>query len=449
MDYKKLSEVTLAHLEKCELTGESFADYIDYSIPYERAIRIQGFQSDQLIREACKILRENGYCTRTGRLDIHINNIIANILNYKNRYNVHYFYYPAHKNEYYVPKRYNPLRITYNPFRASIEGLIEVGFIKRVKGFYSRKKKKGKRSRLGATKRFLDLIQRHGVKFENVSQEKVELIQLKNNDKKLIDYEDNEFTIKSRKILIKHNKLLKKTKIVLPQIKQVQDYIETSQDSFNFSRNNYVRIFNNCSFEQGGRFYGPWWQQIKSRKDNNIRKLITINGNATVELDFNAQHIHFLYSKEGLDYYKLHSSNSDPYTLDGFEEHRTFVKMIILIALNMKTKITSIPYVIPKLLKDEEFFIKKFKYTDMLRVFSSHHQPITKYICSGIGIYLQNMDSLLSNYVIKKMTNNKIPILNIHDSFIIEKKYENILRDTMNKSLRHFKIKSLPRITIK
>ncbi len=59
------------------------------------------------------------------------------------------------------------------------------------------------------------------------------------------------------------------------------------------------------------------------------------------------------------------------------------------------------------------------------------------------------MDSLLSNYVIKKMTNNKIPILNIHDSFIVEKKYENILRDTMNKSLRHFKIKSLPRITIK
>lgn len=123
IDHKKLSDDKLAHIEKCELTGESFSDYIDYSIPYERAIQIQGFQSDLLVREECKILRENGYCTRTGRLDIHINNIIANILNYKNRYNVHYFYYQAHKNEYYVPKRYNPLRITYNPFRASIEGL--------------------------------------------------------------------------------------------------------------------------------------------------------------------------------------------------------------------------------------------------------------------------------------------------------------------------------------
>ena len=39
MKYKKLSEETLAHIEKCELTGESIVEYIDGKKP-EKLIKI-------------------------------------------------------------------------------------------------------------------------------------------------------------------------------------------------------------------------------------------------------------------------------------------------------------------------------------------------------------------------------------------------------------------------
>ena len=38
------------------------------------------------------------------------------------------------------------------------------------------------------------------------------------------------------------------------------------------------RIFNNGSFEEGGRFYGGWWERVPSR----YRPQITIDGMPTV-----------------------------------------------------------------------------------------------------------------------------------------------------------------------
>lgn len=449
MDYKKLNEETLSHIEKCELTGDSIVEYIDKSIPFNRCIRLQGFNADQLIREVCRRLKDKGYCKKTSRLNIHISNIIANVLAYKDRKNAVYFYFPARKNAHYVPKPYNPIRITYSPFITSINGLTKIGFLKRVQGFFQRGRGKGKRSRAGATAKFIQLIQQFNVTFDDVYEEEVETIQLKNSEKQFIVYQDNNYTKKIRNNLKKYNALLKKTKIVLSQTNQVKEYLNNlKNESPDFARKKYVRIFNNSSFKEGGRFYNPWWQQIKN-KEIKLRKNITIKNNQTVELDFNALHIHFLYHLEGLDYNKFYGSNHDPYTLEGFEEYRDMAKGVILVSLNMDKKITSLPYMMPKILKDEKYFVKKFKYKKLIQTFSAHHHPIAKYLCSGIGIQLQNMDSNLSDYVIKKMTNKKIPILNIHDSFIVEKQYEEILKDMMSGSIRYFKIKSKPTITTK
>lgn len=447
--YKKLNEETLSHIEKCELTGERVVEYIDKSIPFNRCIRLQGFNADQLVREVCRRLKDKGVCKKTERLNIHISNIIANVLAYKNRKNAFYFYFPARKNAHYVPKPYNPIRITYSPFITSINGLTKIGFLKRVQGFFERGRRKGKRSRAGATSKFIQLIQQFNVTFNDVYEEEVEIIQLKNSEKQFIVYKDTFYTKKIRNNLKKYNALLKKTKIILSQTNQVKKYLNNlKNESPDFARKKYVRIFNNSSFKEGGRFYSPWWQQIKNKKIK-LRKNIMINSNQTVELDFNALHIHLLYHLEGLNYNKLYSSNHDPYTLEGFEEYRDLVKMIILVSLNMNKKITSLPYMMPKILKDEDFFVKKFKYTKLIQIFSAHHHPIAKYLCSGIGIQLQNMDSNLSDYVIKKMTNKKILVLNIHDSFIVEKQYEENLKDVMTGCIRHFKIKSIPKITTK
>ena len=44
------------------------------------------------------------------------------------------------------------------------------------------------------------------------------------------------------------------------------------------------RIFNNGSFDEGGRFYGGWWERVPSR----YRSHITIDGMPTVEMNYAA-----------------------------------------------------------------------------------------------------------------------------------------------------------------
>ena len=44
------------------------------------------------------------------------------------------------------------------------------------------------------------------------------------------------------------------------------------------------RIFNNASFDEGGRFYGGWWERVPSR----YRSHITIDGMPTVEMNYAA-----------------------------------------------------------------------------------------------------------------------------------------------------------------
>jgi len=65
--------------------------------------------------------------------------------------------------------------------------------------------------------------------------------------------------------------------------------------TLNTSAVTYARIFNNSSFEQGGRFYLPWWQIVP----RNIRDALLINGEPTVEIDFPQHHVTMLYGRIG------------------------------------------------------------------------------------------------------------------------------------------------------
>ena len=77
------------------------------------------------------------------------------------------------------------------------------------------------------------------------------------------------------------------------------------------------------------------------------------------------------------------------------------------------------------------------------------HTTIKEYFFSGIGLDLMYFDSLLTDYVAWKCTSKKIPVLSIHDSYIVEKKYEHLLRDLMQQAIKHNKFISMPMIKAK
>lgn len=59
------------------------------------------------------------------------------------------------------------------------------------------------------------------------------------------------------------------------------------------------RVFNNSSFNDGGRFYGAQYQRLNSTE----RSRIMINGNPTMEIDYSSLHPNMLYHINNIDYH--------------------------------------------------------------------------------------------------------------------------------------------------
>ena len=85
------------------------------------------------------------------------------------------------------------------------------------------------------------------------------------------------------------------------------------------------RVFNNESFEDGGRFYGGWWQSIPSE----YRKFISLNGDLTIEMDYSQFHPNILYNL-----YQVELGNRDAYDRILGPEHRDLSKQIFNACLN-------------------------------------------------------------------------------------------------------------------
>ena len=178
------------------------------------------------------------------------------------------------------------------------------------------------------------------------------------------------------------------------------------------------RVFSRGSFDCHGRFYGGWWTRIPSE----MRKDIFIDGRPTHEVDFKALHVHLLSARSGV------VLPADPYRLEqlvvdgiSIQEQRAWMKALILHSLNAKSQ--------------KEAF-KAFRYeaeagstmrhaTDaelqrLLTTFTDSYPHLEQYLCSDQGIYLMRQDSDIAAEVIRLMTSQGIPILCVHDSFIVD-----------------------------
>jgi hypothetical protein len=193
------------------------------------------------------------------------------------------------------------------------------------------------------------------------------------------------------------------------------------------------RSFTRGGFEFGGRFYTPVFQGIPS----SWRKTITIDGEETVELDFSAHHIRMLYHQEGLDF------KGEPYIYSKDDEEkkdkRQIHKYIAMIALNAKDKKSSI-YAVRGAIEDDKDNDKFHSDIPSLKDieqqlddFVEHHKPISKYVSNDAGIKLQKKDSDIMHSILVDLTKKGIVSLPIHDSVIVQKKYEDILKETMTK----------------
>ena len=214
------------------------------------------------------------------------------------------------------------------------------------------------------------------------------------------------------------------------------------------------RIFYRGDWNLGGRYHGGWWQQIPSE----LRRHILINGNPTQEIDFSGFHVSLAYGLKGLP------PPSDPYALtfvaEGLtkEEQRGAVKLLALTAINAKDRPTAFMAFRDEMNREQRGKQNKVKYTDQLLTilidgFLDENPSIAHYLCADKGVELMAIDGNITTRLIEHFTYKNVPILTVHDSYIVEFEYEEELIRVMNDAfakelgITGFKIKSEKKIT--
>jgi hypothetical protein len=253
-----------------------------------------------------------------------------------------------------------------------------------------------------------------------------------------IPYEDTDETVRMRAELMAYNKLLAATDIRLSETPVGATRPEGPMPKVDLTNKFVRRIFANGSWEEGGRFYGGWWQTLRNKKLPNNRpgawrSQILINGSPTAELDYSGLHVVLLYALEGIDYWT--EINRDPYQLEGYEQSdrmRDFLKLVLLCCLFANSRDTAIKAIRSKLYEHKDGYWRKSKdygwvadegldLGALVDAFAESHPRISqKYFYSNHSTRLQRLDSKIAERVIKKFTDQAIPILAIHDSFLIE-----------------------------
>jgi len=185
------------------------------------------------------------------------------------------------------------------------------------------------------------------------------------------------------------------------------------------------RIFARSSLEYGGRAYGGWWQSVPKE----MRVHITINGQATCEIDFSALHPSLIHHREG---YELPSN--DIYTLDlpaipGIPDEelrlkrRGIVKEFVNAMLNDERNEF-------KLSKEGKELLGMTN-AKLRKLLEKNIPVVAKHFGSGIGLKLQKIDSDIAAVVMRILMEKNIVCLPVHDSFIVPIFHRHDLKQAM------------------
>jgi hypothetical protein len=256
-----------------------------------------------------------------------------------------------------------------------------------------------------------------------------------------LDYPETPNTVAMRKAIKEWNSLRSRTDITLEIPKDVYE-ADDDQERFTY----YCKLIEEGDvvkfkvipkgayrvFREDFKHYGRYSAATETLIRKRYRPHFKINGEPTIEVDFEAMHIRMLYNMEGIDY------QDDPYRIaaESFENpefrSRKLFKKIGLMSINAKDRTATIKAVWKDLLdKGEEGNITYAIIGSMLDHWLVTHEPIAKYLCTKIGLELMYKDSCIAEKVIKHFTEKGVMVMCVHDSFIIAEKYEGELKSVM------------------
>ena len=322
-------------------------------------------------------------------------------------------------NWYSQNERYRDPKITARQHLAVFEGLLSLGLIHITKdGYLDRDKSKGELTKYQARNELLDMLSEiEGNPFvrikPNIDAECIYLRHKVNGETKLTGYNDDVKINQMRDNLVKVNKCLIRhwcdidildTKYVELQ-KQL--LVDDDKQPIDFSKRILHRIFVNGSFEQGGRFFRGWWQNVP--KD--YRRHISIDRKQTCEFDYSQLNPNMIYKLESKDI-----GETDAYDRVFEGNHRDIVKQAFNAMVQSETPLIQRP-------KDIKIEALDMSWKDLKQAIINAHKSIEHVFFKGKGNHLQFIDSNIAEGVMLQFVDKDIPILPIHDSFIMHHGY--------------------------
>lgn len=213
-----------------------------------------------------------------------------------------------------------------------------------------------------------------------------------------LQYEDTELTHHYRGQIQRINDWLEQADIEFQPIGDMEREVDPTDRRL-------VRIFNNGSFEQGGRLYGGFWQSLSNQQR---LKGITINEDSVASLDFGQMASRIMYGMVGVT-----PQLADAYTVPGWEKHRGGVKTLFNAMLHATERHTRLPQ------GTRAHFPKYTNVDKVIDAIMEHHAPVSDLFYSGQGMAVMYKESQILVDILLHLIDEEIVALPIHDAVIV------------------------------
>ena len=187
------------------------------------------------------------------------------------------------------------------------------------------------------------------------------------------------------------------------------------------------RIFNNGSFEQGGRLYGGFWQRMTSEER---AEHIRINQDAVVECDYGQMSLLLLYAEAGG---QEDIPEGDLYDLSAYGvpvAYRAGIKKTVQAIINSPTLPTRLPKGVRKHIPS------KISLKDILEAVQKKHPRIYPLMTSNIGMQLFRKESDILVDVLGVLREQGVVALPIHDAVLVADEDKDTTLEVMKEVFR-------------
>jgi hypothetical protein len=323
--------------------------------------------------------------------------------------------YSRNKNWYHEPWRqqYFPVCATYGGMVGAVDQLAATGAIEHRKGLRGNL---GQQSSFRATP---DLYRAYTERPVPLICTPRERIILRDGDGRLAPYQNSRDTDRWRKQVLRFNEALSSTSIELDGklISEGDAVWVRDEDGDDRMVNGTAtlslhRVWNE-NWQRNGRLYGCWVQNLP--KEN--RRTLLLNGEPVAEPDYPALHCGLIYDLAGKP------MPDKPFEIDGFE--RSEVKRAFYTMVNAPSWDSA----------RRAIWQHSPRWKELMPAIAQKHSAVKEALCSGIGARLMCIDATIMCRNLTDLNREGIIALPIHDSVIVQAKYEGRAFEIMERNL--------------